>query len=146
MTRRRKSKQSRVGRNACLGASYLELTASLFILSVGIMASFQLFHFTMDRMRVVKEEGIAMRAMQNEVEWLRARPFEEIALGETPFASSTPELSQLVSATSRVKVDLFRPDLPELKRVEATLTWRGDQGRTVTRSIVSLVAEKRATP
>lgn len=146
MTARKKCKKLRQARHACLGASYLELTASLFILSVGILGSFQLFHFTLDRMRVVKEDGIAMCAVQNEIEWLRARPFEEIALGEGPFASSTPETSQLVNAQSRVQVDFVNPMQPDLKRVEAIVTWRGDQGRTVTRRVVTLLADKRATP
>lgn len=138
--------QSRGPRNTSLGASYLELTASLFVLSVGILGSFQLFHFTMDRMRTVKEDAIAMRAVQNEIEWMRARPFAEVALGEGPFTSSTPETAQLLNAQSHVKVDLLRPDLPELKRVEVTVIWRGDRGRTVTRKAVTLLAEKRATP
>ena len=146
MTARKTGKHLREARNASLGASYLELTASLFILSVGILGSFQLFHFTMDRMRVVKEDGIAVRAVQNEIEWLRSRSFAEVALGDGPFTSSTPETAQLVNVQSSVKVDLFSSVRPDLKRVEATLTWRGDQGRTVTRTVVTLLADKRATP
>ena len=146
MSRRTTTRYRARTRHSSLGIAYLELTASLFVLSIGILGAFQLFHFSIDRMQNVTENNIAMRAIQNEIEWLRARPFAEVALGEGPFASSTPESTQLVNAQARVNVDLFRPQLPEVKRVEVTLSWSGDQGRTITKSAVTLLADKRTMP
>ncbi len=139
----RLGRRNRVG---MLGVSYLEMSAALFVFSVGIMGAFQMFHFGLAKMRMVKENDIALRAIQNEVESLRAVPFDRLLPGEHAFISETPEVKQLVNALPSVRIEPHDYVLVGLKRIRVSLAWTGDNGRTIARSVDTLVAEKGVRP
>lgn len=129
-----------------LGVSYLELTAALFVFTLGVLGAFQMFHVSLTKMLAVKEEDIALRAIQNEIETLRSNSFDDLLDGEHAFRSITPELAQLVNALPRVRVETpaLAPD--GLKKIEVSLAWTGENGRTITKTVTTLIADKGIRP
>ena len=129
-----------------LGVSYLELTAALFVFTLGVLGSFQMFHVSLTKMHAVKEDDIALRAIQNEIETLRSTSFDDVLDGDHAFRSTTPELAQLVNAQPRVLVETPSPAPAGLKKVEASVAWTGENGRTITKTVTTLIADKGFRP
>jgi type II secretory pathway pseudopilin PulG len=132
--------------NAKLGFSYLELTAALFVFSVGLMAAFQTFHFTLSRMRVIKEDSIAMRAIQNEIETLRGREFDALETGVADFTADSAGLDQLKDARATVNVRPYEIGPAGLMQVDVVIRWTGDQGRLIEKSATTLIGDRGTTP
>ncbi len=137
-----RARSIRSNRNGRLGFSYLELTAALFVFSLGIMGAFQLFHFTLSKTRVIKEDAIAMRAIQNEIETLRVQPFSELVDGTRGLTSACPELAQLKNAHGDVRIDPYEGFPGDLKQVQVTLEWTGDNARHRTLSSTTLLGNR----
>lgn len=135
-------RSTRSNRNGRLGFTYLELTAALFVFSLGIMSVFQLFHFTLSKTRVIKEDTIAMRAVQNEMETLRVEPFSELVDGTSGLTSACPELAQLKDAHGEVRITPYETLPGELKQVQVTVEWTGDNGRHRAQSSVTLIGNR----
>lgn len=129
-------------RTGTLGMSMLELTAALFVFSVGMMGAFQTFHYTLSRMRVLKEDGIAMRAIQNEMETLRGTDFSLLATGTHEFAERSPGLEQLADVTATVELRPFNLGDSGLLVAEVVVRWTGDQGRAMEKSAATLVGDR----
>ena len=134
--------KKRTQRNGRLGASYLELTAALFVFTVGLMAAFQTFHFTLTKTRVIKEDTIAARVMENEIETLRALPFSELIDANSEFRSDTSELDQLKDARTTLQISPYPANPNYLKRIDANVQWMGDNGRHRKISTVTLIGDK----
>lgn len=120
----------------------LELTAALFVFTVGMMGAFQTFHYTLSRMRVLKEDGIAMRAIQNEMETLRGTDFAQLATGAHEFAERSPGLDQLAGVEATVELRPFNLGDSGLLVVEVVVRWTGDHGRTMEKSAVTLIGDR----
>ena len=132
-------------RNATVGFSLIELVAALFVLSVGLLGTVQVYHFGLDKIRAVRENAIATRAVQNEVETLRALPYSRLSDRENaPFLSSTPDLDRLVNATPAVAVRPCADPALRVKEVTVSLRWTGDNARTMKRAVTTLIADKEA--
>lgn len=132
--------------NATLGASYLELVAALFVLSVGLMAAFQTFHFILTKTRTIKEDAIVMRVMENELESLRAIPFSELYDAAAGLRSNAPELGQLKDARATVRIAPY-PTIPNyLKQIEVSVQWTGDNGRLRNMSTSTLIGDRGGAP
>jgi len=122
------------------GFSLMELTAALFVLSVGLLGAIQMYHVGVDKTRVLGEKAIAAAAIQNELETLRAAPFSALTnTEEGTFRSETPGLARLVNATGRVMI--ADEDCPGLKRVTVSIRWTGEHGRTIEQSVTTLIAD-----
>lgn len=132
-------------RNGKLGVSYLEMTAALFVFSVGLMAAFQTFHFILSKTRAIKEDAIAMRTIENELETLRALPFEELPEAQTEFRSDRTELDQLKDARGVVQITPYPANPSLLKQVEVTIHWTGDNGRRRKVSTATLIGDRGGT-
>lgn len=127
------------------GFSLIELLAALAVLTIGLLGSVQLYHFGLDRMRTARESAAAVRAVRNEMEWLRAQPFA--ALDATPkdaFAAGDADLAGLLNAKPRVTVEPYPGAETRLRKVTVALAWTGENGRTVTKSFDTLIAAKEA--
>ncbi|GMU94115.1 MAG: hypothetical protein AMXMBFR4_31730 [Candidatus Hydrogenedentota bacterium] len=125
------------------GTTHLELIAAVFVVSVGIFGAFQLFRFCLDRTAAINEINVAVRAVQNELETLRAAPFDQLVPGERGFISSTPELDRLAHVAARVVISA-EPEHPDsLRRVSATVTWIGENARRIEKSMTTLIGERR---
>ena len=124
------------------GYALLELTTALVIMAVGLFGVFQMFYFGIDKGHAVQEHRIALRAIENEMETLRALPFGELnAAVERSFVSETPELESLVGAAASVSI----ADLPEwdgrLKEVRVRVVWVGENGRVIAKQVTTLIAK-----
>ena len=124
------------------GYSTMEMTATLFVLTVGLFGALQLFSFGLDRMRALDESSVAMQAVQNEIEVLRAAPFASLTDGEHAFVSEAPELSRLENADTRVVIAPVAGVSAALKEVTATIVWISENGRRSERTLTTLLTEK----
>lgn len=129
--------------SAISGYTLLELVAALFVLTVGMMGTVTTYHFGLEKIRAMRESAIAVRAAQNEVETLRATPFRDLTDRENaPFISASPDLDQLVHGTPAVTIR-SQSGLP-LKEVAVSVRWSGDNGRTITKRVTTLIADKES--
>jgi prepilin-type N-terminal cleavage/methylation domain-containing protein len=127
------------------GFSLIELTTALFVLTVGLMGTIQMYHFGMDKMRTMRESAIAVRTIQNEVETLRAMPFAQLTDRENaPFVSAPDGLDSLVHATPSLAIRRHPDPALFLKEVTVSLRWSGDNGRTMKRAVTTLIADTEA--
>lgn len=127
-------------RRSQAGFTLLELTAAIFVMSVGLFGVVQMFNVGIDKMRYIEEKDLAVRAVQNEIETLRALPRAALAIGEDrPFVSRTPEMERLVDARGSVTVR-NRTDAPEaLLEVTVRVSWLGEKGRRIEKSATTLL-------
>lgn len=125
------------------GFTLLELTCAAFVLTFGVMAVLQLHLTAMQKARVVQENAVADEALQNEIETLRAQPFDSLANGESlPFQSVTPALERLPKAAASVSIADADSSVPGLKRVYAQVRWTGENGRLIERRAETLIARR----
>ena len=122
------------------GFSLLELTTAFFLLTTCAFGMVQMFHVGVWSARAANERQIALRAIRNELETLRAMPSEQISIGEDqPFTSHTPELETLRLATPKLSIEAD-PALP-LFHVRASIRWITENGRAVSASLEMLLAD-----
>ena len=125
------------------GIALLEAVTALFVVAIGLFGSFQMFQYCIDEIRAINEYGTAARVVRNELETLRAQPFDAIELGPgRPFVSSSPELETLAAARTftDTKADPAMPT--RLKQVTAVVRWRTEHGRFAERRLTTLVARR----
>ena len=126
------------------GFSLIELTCALFIVTLGVFGIIQMYLVGMDKTRAVNEYAVAFQALNNEIETLRALPFEAFEEGkDLPFRSETPALERLVHARGTVTVVDRTAETPGLKQVRARLRWTGEHGRIIEKHVTTLIARKR---
>ncbi len=126
------------------GFSLIELTCALFVVTVGVFGALQLYTVGLTKMKTVDEYAVALRVLNNEVETLRALPFAELQPAtKIPFRSHTPEGERLVNATGTVTITDRSEGGARLREVFVRLRWTGEYGRTIDKSLTTLIAEKR---
>ncbi len=119
----------------------LDVTTALFVLVVGVSGTVASFHLGIANIRTVQERHIAMRAIENEVETLRALPFDELVVGEAmEFRSTTPECDRLVNAERLVRIAPSASIGETLKEISVSIRWTGENGRTIAQSVTTLAA------
>ena len=132
-------------RRSTAGFSLLELTAALFILAVGLFGTLQMYNVLAGKLLHVQESGIAARALNAEIETLRALPFSQLTERENgPFVSQPFGTDNLVNLTTRLTIQPHPDSRLKLKQVTATILWTGEHGRKIEKSITTLVADKEA--
>jgi len=141
-----KHKQKHNTRERRYGYSLIELLAAIFILSTGLMGVIQTYHAGLERIRTLREYAVARQAVQNEVETLRALPFDALADRENaPFVSSPLSLNKLVNAAPAVTINPGADPALRLKTVSVAIRWTGENGRTLREGVVTLIADKGGT-
>jgi len=126
------------------GISLIELTTALFVLTVGMFGVIQMYHFGLNKMHALNETKIAVHALQNEIETLRSLPFSELRnTNEGSFVSDTPALSRLVDAKPRVTIADYGDPSKRLKHVTVSIRWVGENGRTIQKTVTTLIADKK---
>ena len=129
------------------GVSLLEIVAALFVFSVGLLGSLKMYDVMLDKVRAMRENDIAVCALQNEMETLRAMPFEALAERTgAPFVSHTPDMEQLVQVLPTVDVRPYGQPALALKEVRISVRWRGDNGRVIEKTLSTLIGRKEAGP
>jgi Tfp pilus assembly protein PilV len=124
--------------------SLIELTAALFVLTVGMFGVIQMYHFGLDKMHALNETTIAIHAIQNEIETLRSQPFSELHnTDKAQFVSETPALSRLVNAEPNVTITDYGEASKRLKHVTVSIRWIGENGRTIQKTATTLITDKK---
>ncbi len=125
------------------GFSLIELIAALFVLSVGLLGTIQAYHFGMDKMRTMREASVASRAVQDQIESLRSKPFTALTdQDHGRFSDPAPDLDGLVNATPTLTIRPYSDPALRLKEVRASIRWTGDNGRTMERSATTFIVDK----
>ena len=125
------------------GFALIELIAALFILTVGMFGVIQMYHFGMAKMRAMNESDVAIRAVRNEIETLRSVPFDELQnVEDVPFRNETPAMADLVNVVPAVTVKDYGDGVGRLKEVTVAIAWTGEHGRTIRKSVTTLIADK----
>lgn len=126
------------------GVSLLEAMAALFVLSVGLMGLMNMFLVAMDTTKQVHEQNIATRAIQNEMETLRAhgRIEESVDKNDRPFESVTPELQRLFNAKSSVQIRPYADNNTALREVTLRVVWTSRHGRRIEKKATTLMRAK----
>jgi hypothetical protein len=122
------------------GASLVEMTCAVFLVTFGVMGVIQSSVSGLDHTRALAEYRIAARALENEIATLRALDFTALTPGaDQPFRSNTPELEELHLATGSVKI---RPaDTSGLKEIRAQVRWIGEHGRPIVKTRRILIGD-----
>lgn len=124
------------GRNA--GFSLLEFTCALFVIMVAGFGSIQLYSIGMSKIVMMREYDAATATLRNEIERLRAVPFDSLN-DAMAASSSTDDLETLHQPILSVKTSERAPGLRE---VVVELTWKSRGGRSITRELTTLIADK----
>ena len=144
MTQRHTRREGPLGQR---GFTLLELVTALFVLTVGLLGVITMYHFGIGKLRYLNENAVALRAVQNEIEALRAKSFEAVEpVAGGSFISETPEARRLTGARASVTIADYPDAEGELKEITARLTWRGDQGRQITKTATTLIANTGPAP
>ena len=122
------------------GFATLEVVCALGIFAVMGFGSFQMYFFGIDRLKVSGERTIAVRALENEYERLRAVPMAELReLNDTQFILEMPELARLDRTKTAVSVEPFE-SRGDVQQVTLTVSWFSRGGRVITEELTGLRA------
>ncbi len=125
------------------GFMLIELSAALFVATVGVFGALHLYMLSLDRIRAISEYETALCVLNNEVETLRAAPYDGLAIGEgLPFRSETPGVERLHLAETTVRIEDIGDGALELKRVVARVRWIGEHGRRIEKELVTFITRK----
>lgn len=125
------------------GMMMIELVCALFIVTVGLFGVLQMYTLAFEKSSYVAEYTIALRALENEIETLRALPFEALDTGhDLPFRSETPEIDRLVNAQGMVAIENPVEGPDALKEITVSVRWTGEHGRRIEKSLTTLMARK----
>lgn len=125
------------------GFTLIELNCALAVATVGIFGVIGMHLLAIDKVHAIREEDIVQRALSNEIEYLRAEPFAALEdVTRRPFLSRTPGIERLVGAKATVTITSRSGGNAGLKLVRARMVWRGENGRSIMRELVTLIANK----
>lgn len=130
------------GRRPDAGFTMLELLTALAVATAAIAGALTMHMRVVDAMRAMQEDNHARQAVVNELEILRALPFDELAAleGAQAFRSGADLLAPLHLAEGHVTVR--QAALPGLLEIHAHVVWIGQHGRRIERGISTLVADR----
>ena len=123
------------------GIALLELVTALVIISIGLLGVVQMYQIGIGKIRESQRRTIALHAIDNEIETLRALPSTEFSAGrELPWRSDVAPLDVLQDAHTSLDVEPFEGHSPLLK-VVARLRWR--EGRhMIQREVTTLMGAR----
>jgi len=118
------------------------MSVALGVIVVTIFGVLTLYDRGMDRGRELNARSIAIRAVENEIETLRAMPFADLSpRTDAPFVSETPAVALLVDPEPRLTIAPAGRD--GLVEVTAALRYRAG-GRATEKAVTTLIARKGA--
>lgn len=121
------------------GFSLLELTCAIFVVTVAGFGSIQLYSVGMSKIVMMREYDVATAELRNEVERLRSLPFEAVS---DAMAVSEASVARATLAEPRMSIKASER-APGLKEVVVTLNWQSRGGRSITRELTTLIADKK---
>lgn len=131
--------------NRVRGMALLESVTALFVAVVGLTGTLQMLQFSVDKIRAVEQYAIAGRVLQNELETLRAQPYESLVESERrEFLSASPELEALPVADAYCVVRPGTVMPARIREVTVVIAWSTEHGRRAERRLTTLVARRSA--
>lgn len=123
-------------RNGRLGAGFtlIEVTVSLFVIGVIIVASIALLH-GVPANELARNESIAASIAKNEIEMLRAGGYASLP-ASGPFTDMS--LASLASGSGIVTVTAYDS---KTKQVDVAVSWTEKDGTSHTTTLTTLIAE-----
>lgn len=134
----------RAARVAQAGFSMVEACTALAILMVAVLGSVQMYFYGLDKLRAHKEGALATQIVGNEIEHLRAQPYDALAPGALPLAATDLSTTGLINAEGGVQITDCVGFDGGLREVRVRLRWTGEKGRTIERSLTTRIADRRA--
>ena len=122
------------GRKAVRGFTLIEVTVSIFIIGI-ILVAFSMLFTAAHVNRVTQDEDLALKIASNEIEALRAGGYATLP-GSGPFTDS--ELSSLTGGTGAVTVSSYDA---KTKKTDVSVSWIGPDAGTHTVALTTLVTE-----
>ena len=126
------------------GSSLIELTCAIFVISVGLFGVIHVYLRGIEKMKTINEYETVLCALNNELETLRALPWETLEPGnDMPFRSETPGMEQLHLAEARTFI-ILENGYNRLKRVTVRIRWIGEHGRRIEKELTTLITQNDA--
>jgi len=124
------------------GYTLLELLTAMGLLGIGVFAITTSFHYGLEKVRAMQEMHTAQTAAQNQLEQLRAAPFNELKLTKNTPLPTTSALDSLVKASMSKCVQTYGDPKLGLREVKVRVDWIGDGGRVMHASALTLIGDK----
>lgn len=118
------------------GFSLMELLCALAIVSTAGFGSLQMYNVGLEKIATAREAEIALAVLRNEMESLRAVPYEALVDRDQPMGS-VPLPAELPGAEVTVRTE---EAMPGLKTVTVTLRWQHRKGRWMSRALSTRMA------
>ncbi len=128
------------------GFSLVELTCALAVVSIGFGGVFHIYLHGLEKMRAVDEYEMALCALNNEIETLRAQPWDTLTPGEALSFRSTPLIDGLHLAETQVTIQDVPEGPPGLRQATVQIRWIGEYGRHIEKTLTTLIARTDSTP
>ncbi len=125
------------------GFTLIELVTAMGVLGIGVFAIITSFNYGLDRVRAMQEMHTAQTAAQNQLERLRAVPFEELKVAEHESMPLGPALQRLVKVQMEKSVRMHGEPRLGLREVEVRVSWVGDGGRPMHAAALTLIGDNR---
>ena len=124
----------------------IEIVTAIFIVTFGLFAMLNMYHFGLSKARTLREQDMVMNALQNEIDALRAKPFSELSSDwDAGFIETEPVLGKVVGLETHLTIQALEPDRLDLLQVAASIQWRSENGRLIKKTLTTLIADKSAT-
>lgn len=125
------------------GASLVELTCAIFVISLGGFGALQMFSHATGETATFRDHEMATEILSNEIEARRAAGFAALAPGEgQPFISASPALEWLAEAEARVDVIDRSAGNRGLLELRVRLRWLVAHRRYAEREMTTLIARR----
>lgn len=126
------------------GLTLIETTTAFAIAIMGVFGAMQLHLRAMDTVRTLHQDNLAQQALMNELETLKATPFDQLTpTTARKFSSDTAFIEPL--HLHETQTTIRAADTPGLVQVTATIIWRGEKGRRIERSLTTLLTNHGET-
>ena len=128
---------SREGKSGEGGFTLIEITLTILIIvivSIGIVSIFS-HGFTVST--ETREISIATQAAQEEIECIR-----DMAFGSITSSFTTSGFTHLTNPVGTVTVDTYIAGENDIKKVTVTVSWTSAGGRSLTKSLVTLITRE----
>lgn len=122
------------------GFTLMEVTAAVFVMSVGIFAAFDLYFRCMEGTSAMIEERTALSIVRSEVAWLEGAP--DLDAGTYPIRGTSTMMERLPEGTGVVELSPRNDLAPDLLEAKVSVTWQVRTGRMATREVTTLVYPK----
>ncbi len=127
-------------RNGQRGFMTIEIVAAIGVLGIMGFGAFGLYRFGIDQLRISTERTVAVRALENEAERLRAVPLSDLMENDgQAFNGVMPELEGLRDGTTLISVAPYGDD-PRARVVTLSVHWSSHAGRVITEELSTLRA------